>query len=136
MYKFENAIKHYIKAVEGARINLIESIHKNNGVLFYESNNKQHKWLIVVLGILEAFGTINFSILGGENKQIYIYLYQILKIYNIINNPEKYNNKLLENIYERHKISVEMLKNLFENDYTSNERWELIENYFLGIDNK
>lgn len=134
MYKFENAIIHYIKAVEGARIELIESIHKNNGVLFYESNNKEHKWLITVLGILEAFGILNFTILGGENKQIYIYLYQTLKIYNIINNAEKYNNRLLENIYERHKTSVEMLKNLFENNYTSDKRWELIEDYFLGIE--
>ena len=57
-------------------------------------------------------------------------------IFDIINNAEKYNNRLLENIYERHKTSVEMLKNLFENNYTSNERWELIEDYFLGIEHK
>lgn len=136
MYKFDVAIKYYLRAVEGARIHLIETIHINKGLLFFESNNKEHKWLITVLGILEAFGILNFSILGGENKQIYIYLYQILKIYNIINNAEKYNNRLLENIYERHNISVEMLKNLFENNYTSDERWELIEDYFLGIEHK
>lgn len=136
MYKFDVAIKYYLRAVEGARIHLIETIHINKGLLFFESNNKEHKWLITVLGILEAFGILNFSILGGENKQIYIYLYQILKIYNIINNAEKYNNRLLENIYERHKASVEMLKRLFEHNYTSDERWELIEDYFLGIEYK
>lgn len=134
MYKFDVAINHYIKSVEGARIHLIDNIHKNKGLLFFESSNKEHKWFITVLGILEAFGILNFTILGGENKQIYIYLYQTLKIYNIINNAEKYNNRLLENIYERHKISVEILKNLFENNYTSDERWELIEDYFLGIE--
>lgn len=134
MYKFEVAINHYLKAVEGARISLIEKIHENNGILFFESNNKNHKWLITVLGILETFGILNFTILGGENRQIYIYLYQTLKIYNIINNADHYNNRLLENIYERHKISVEMLKNLFENNYTSDERWEIIEDYFLGIE--
>lgn len=134
MYKFEVAINHYLKAVEGARISLIEKIHENNGLLFFESNNKNHKWLITVLGILETFGILNFTILGGENRQIYIYLYQTLKIYNIINNADHYNNRLLENIYERHKISVEMLKNLFENNYTSDERWEIIEDYFLGIE--
>lgn len=134
MYKFDVAINHYLKAVEGARISLIEKIHENNGILFFESNNKNHKWLITVLGILETFGILNFTILGGENRQIYIYLYQTLKIYNIINNADHYNNRLLENIYERHKISVEMLKNLFENSYTSDERWEIIEDYFLGIE--
>ncbi|HIZ90428.1 MAG: DEAD/DEAH box helicase [Mucispirillum sp.] len=134
MYKFDVAINHYLKAVEGARISLIEKIHENNGILFFESNNKNHKWLITVLGILETFGILNFTILGGENRQIYIYLYQTLKIYNIINNADHYNNRLLENIYERHKISVEMLKNLFENNYTSDERWEIIEDYFLGIE--
>lgn len=134
MYKFDVAINHYLKAVEGARISLIEKIYENNGILFFESNNKNHKWLITVLGILETFGILNFTILGGENRQIYIYLYQTLKIYNIINNADHYNNRLLENIYERHKISVEMLKNLFENNYTSDERWEIIEDYFLGIE--
>lgn len=53
-----------------------------------------------------------------------------------LKDAEKYNNRLLENIYERHKASVEMLKRLFEHNYTSDERWELIEDYFLGIEYK
>ena len=30
-------------------------------------------------------------------------------------------------------ISVKMLTYLYENDFSSDEKWDLIENYFLGI---
>lgn len=30
-------------------------------------------------------------------------------------------------------ISVEMLTYLYEGDFTNDDRWELLENYFLGV---
>ena len=47
--------------------------------------------------------------------------------------PQIYRNRLLEAIGERHKISVVMLSYLFQNRFTSDEIWEHLENYFLGI---
>ena len=51
----------------------------------------------------------------------------------VIRKPNFYNNKLLEKVADRHKISVAMLSYLYQNEFTSNEIWEYIENYFLGI---
>ena len=33
---------------------------------------------------------------------------------------------------ERHTVSVKMLTYLYEHDFTSEERWDLLEDYFLG----
>ena len=34
---------------------------------------------------------------------------------------------------ERHKVSVEMLTYIYEGKFSSDEIWNLIEDYFLGI---
>ncbi|WP_434654230.1 hypothetical protein [Thermoanaerobacterium thermosaccharolyticum] len=47
--------------------------------------------------------------------------------------PYRYKNKLLEIIGERHKMSVAMLTYLFDGNFSSEEFWDLIEDYFLGI---
>ena len=50
----------------------------------------------------------------------------------ILEKPSNYRNRLLELVNERHKISVEMLTYIYEGGFTSEEIWELIEDYFLG----
>lgn len=52
---------------------------------------------------------------------------------NILNAPNNYHNRLLEAVAERHLISVKMLTYLYEGDFTNEDRWNLLENYFLGI---
>ena len=47
--------------------------------------------------------------------------------------PYTYKNKLLELINYRHKESVKMLTYLFQNQFTSDQVWNHLENYFLGI---
>lgn len=51
---------------------------------------------------------------------------------NILNNPFIYKNRLWDMIHERHMISVQMLKHLYESDMDSASIWNLLEDYFLG----
>ena len=51
----------------------------------------------------------------------------------IIEKPWRYKNRLLELVSERHEISVQMLTYLFEGEFSNEEIWEFIEDYFLGI---
>jgi ATP-dependent DNA helicase RecQ len=44
-----------------------------------------------------------------------------------------HRNRLLEAVAERHTISVKMLTYLYEGDFTSEDRWNLLEDYFLGV---
>lgn len=70
--------------------------------------------------------------IGGANSQLYIYINQIQTLRNIINNPMAYENRLLTAVADRHKLSVQMLTYLYESGFSSNEIWDLIEDYFLG----
>lgn len=90
------------------------------------------KGFSIVLGILEAMGCLSFEMIGGANSQIYIYVNQIQSLMNIINAPGRYQNRLLNMINDRHLLSVKMLTYLYEGDFDSDARWDLIEDYFLG----
>ena len=87
----------------------------------------------VVLGILETMDILSFKMLGGANSQLYIYINQIENIKNIINNPRRYENSLLNTVNDRHDLSVKMLTYLYENDFQSEEIWNILEDYFLGV---
>ena len=84
------------------------------------------------LGVLESLGVLSFKMNGGANSQIYIYINQIQPIRNILKKPWNYENRLLKMVAERHTVSVKMLTYLYENDFTSEQRWDLLEDYFLG----
>ena len=83
-----------------------------------------------MLGILEALGVLNFKMTGGENSQLYIHINQIRNLKNITD--AHYTNKILESVALRHKISVEMLTYIYENDFDNDGIWNLLEDYFLG----
>ena len=87
----------------------------------------------VVLGILETMDILSFKMLGGANSQLYIYINQIENIKNIINNPRRYENSLLNTVNDRHDLSVKMLTYLYESDFQSEEIWDILEDYFLGV---
>jgi ATP-dependent DNA helicase RecQ len=50
----------------------------------------------------------------------------------IINKPHYYKNKLLDLVAQRHELSVIMLTYLFENDFSSEDIWNILEDYFIG----
>jgi ATP-dependent DNA helicase RecQ len=110
-------------------------LKENDKGLMYVVNDggKDIKMVSTVLGILESFDTLSFEMIGGENSQLYIYINQIQNLKLYINYPGNYHNKLLENVAIRHLISVKMLTYIYENDFSNEEIWDLLEDYFLGI---
>lgn len=106
-------------------------IRKWNAVPDNDNGNRTKEYSII-LGILEAMGCLTFEMLGGANSQLYIYINQIQALINIIKAPYRYHNRLLEMVAERHLISVKMLTYIYEGDFSNDETWNLIEDYFLG----
>lgn len=96
-------------------------------------DGKRGREVITVLGILEAFGALRFKSLGGSNSQLYIYVNETKTMLMVREKPYKYQNRLLETVNMRHKISVQMLSFLYQNEFSSKEIWDYLENYFLGI---
>ncbi|MEE3349656.1 MAG: DEAD/DEAH box helicase [Candidatus Gastranaerophilaceae bacterium] len=134
IYRFNRPIEDFIEW-----LNEIKSYISNNvaedGKIYIVRNQSQktEKEIITALGLLEAINYLTFEASGGLNSQIYIYVNQTKTMEEVISKPNFYNNRLLEKVADRHKISVAMLSYLYQNEFKSNEIWEYIENYFLGI---
>jgi ATP-dependent DNA helicase RecQ len=130
-YQFNVAVNSYFQWVETG-LRKIEEETCDGQLYLSNDNGKNSQEYNVILGILEAIDVLSFEMIGGANSQLYIYINQIQALKNIINAPYRYENRLLEMVSERHQISVQMLTYLYESDLTNEERWDILENYFLG----
>lgn len=130
-YQFNVAVNSYFRWVESG-LRSIEEEAKDGQLYLVNDNGSRIQEYNVFLGILEAIDVLSFEMVGGANSQLYIYVNQIQALKNIINAPFQYENRLLNMVSERHQVSVKMLTYLYENDFSSEERWNILENYFLG----
>ena len=108
-------------------------MNENTYYLINDMNNNKTKEILHVLGVYEILELLSFKALGGSNSQIYIYLNQLKPIQNAVRKPYSYKNKLLSLVDTRHKLSVDMLNYMFTNNFASEEIWNILEDYFLGI---
>lgn len=95
-----------------------------------ESNTENYIRLGYFLEMLEL-GT--FEIKGGENPMVFIRLNDPERIERDSNN-ERYNNTLLSKTLERHYLSNQIFDHFFLRTFSNVERWNFIEDYFLGSD--
>ena len=130
-YQFNVAVNSYFNWVEKNYKKLIKETVEGELYLVNQPGNSTKEFSIV-LGILEALDILTFKMIGGANSQLYIYINQIQGLKNILNSPYNYENRLLTSVSERHLISVKMLTYLYEGDFTNDEIWNYIEDYFLG----
>lgn len=135
-YQFKVAINSYFSWVEKG-FEKIRNDVKNESLYIIDNGGKEAKEISIILGILEAIDILSFEMTGGANSQLYIYINQVRNLKNILNNPRAYKNRLLEMVQERQLISVKMLTYIFEGGFSSEEIWDILEDYFLGtIPNK
>jgi ATP-dependent DNA helicase RecQ len=71
------------------------------------------------------------EIVGGEAPMVFVRLNDPRKVIYDAHNP-KYSNILLEDVHRRHHVSVDIFKHFFLRDMTDDERWNFVEDYFLG----
>ena len=131
MYRFNTAAGSFFDWVERGFRNIVNET-KDGQLYITDANGRKAKEYSTILGILEALNVLTFEMSGGADSQLYIYINQIRSLYNIKNNPGAYKNRLLETVAERHLISVKMLTYIFEGGFSSDEIWDIIEDYFLG----
>lgn len=132
-YKFEPAARDFLYWIEKGYKTVVAETEDGHLYVVNENNNNRTKEILTILGILESFGVLRFQSLGGTNSQIYIYVNETKTLRIVRERPQIYKNRLLDTIVSRHKESVKMLSYLFENKFSSDEIWEHLENYFLGI---
>lgn len=88
--------------------------------------------LIFLAILLEIFGYATYEMLGGKNTEIFIRINDPVKLRRIAN--QKYQNSILADIEKKKRRSQKVLQSFLSADLTDEERWDVIENYFLGRD--
>lgn len=131
-YRFNNPVEQFFRWLEKGFDYIKDNIAEDKLYLINEGTRDRCREYTTILGILESFGVLNFKALGGANSQIYIYVNQTKSLQMVMNKPYTYKNKLLETVGDRHNLSVAMLSYLFQNNFTNEEMWNYIEDYFLG----
>lgn len=82
---------------------------------------------------LEMLELGTFEIKGGENPMVFIRINDPYRIEQDSNNS-KYSNSLLTKTLERHSLSNQIFDHFFLRSFSNSERWNFIEDFFLGAD--
>lgn len=92
---------------------------------------KEHgKKYIRMAYTLETFDLGTYELKGGESPAIFIRISDPVKIDWLV--KSNYENDILKNVKNRFETSSKIMEYFFSNDISDNERWDFIENYFLG----
>lgn len=83
---------------------------------------------------MEILGIGSYESRGGDNPMIFIRINDPRRIKQDAEDA-KYNNSLLSNIEKRHRSSSEIFDHFFLHSFDNEERWNFIEDFFLGDSN-
>ncbi len=100
----------------------------------YVTNKETNAINYVRLGyFLEMLELGTFEIKGGENPMVFVRINDPNRIERDSNNPS-YSNSLLSKTLERHYLSNQIFDHFFLRGFSNDERWNFIEDFFLGSD--
>jgi len=100
----------------------------------YITNKESNAITYVRLGyFMEMLEIGTFEIKGGENPMVFIRINDPQRIERDAND-NFYKNTLLEKTLERHYLSNHIFDHFFLNGFENEERWNFIEDFFLGED--
>lgn len=88
----------------------------------------------IALKLLSIFDYIAYEVLGGEEPEIFIRLNDPDKIKQIVMGNTFYSNNYVTKAKQKHDRDINVLWKFFNNLSTDEERWDYIEDYFLGYD--
>lgn len=96
--------------------------------------NEKYSEYQLVASLLEMFDLATYDLVGGRNPQIFVRINDPLKLKRIAESGREYRNTMLSNIEERHKRAAVIVDRFMTTELDDDERWSVIENYFLGHD--
>lgn len=83
--------------------------------------------------LLQALELATYEVRGGDNPEIFVRLNDPMKLKTLSTDPN-YSNSVLKEQNKRHDYSAHVITHFFMTPMSDEERWDLIEEYFLGND--
>ena len=115
-------VMHYLSREEGS------SSYEGYLSLLADDNSN------ITLKLLSIFGYITYEVAGGEEPEIFIRLNDPNKVRSIVMGNMFYSNNYVTKAKQKHDRDVAVLLRFFNELKSDEERWNYIEDYFLGYD--
>jgi hypothetical protein len=87
--------------------------------------------LLIAAQLIEIFELGGYEIKSGDKPEFFIRVNSESEILKVIDNPN-YFSKTLASVNHRHKLSRDKMEYFFTQLESDRDRWEFIEDYFLG----
>ncbi|MFN8263788.1 MAG: helicase-related protein [Chitinophagales bacterium] len=100
-------------------------------VQYIPADSDKNKEVIKLAYIMEMFGLCTYEIVGGEQPQIFIRINDPLKITRLARS-RTYDNNVINFVDRRFQLNVNLMTHFFLHEKDDQERWQFIEDYFLG----
>ena len=115
------------------KFNLMFKNDRNYFEKYISTESKETEYRIKIAYLIEALKLGNYEMSGGQLPQIFIRINDPFKLKTLIQS-ENYSNEILQDVESRYKRGVKIMDKFFSTPFLNNERWDFIENYFLGQD--
>jgi len=135
-YTYRIIKKSYQKVMSATRntffkiFSLTDSLREQTIFIPADSVKTDGKKYIRQAYVIETFNLGTYEISGGETPAIFIRINDPLKIDRLA--KSNYNNNILTGIRRRFETSSKIMQFFFTKSLTDKERWDFIEDYFLG----
>lgn len=100
---------------------------------YLAADSKESEFCIKMAYLLESLLLGTYELIGGRLPQVFIRINDPYKI-RLLSESREYTNDVLTDINSRHKDAIETMSHFFTSKMDDNQRWDFIENYFLGND--
>ncbi|MDD2245303.1 MAG: helicase-related protein [Dysgonamonadaceae bacterium] len=125
-----NMLPHQLEKLYSALVNGFDS--ESMVIDRFTNNNATNSFLQIVY-IIEAFNLGSYEVRGGETPEIFIRVNDPVRLNRLANNSSNYHNLIWEDVKRRQRRSGEILTRFFTELKTDQQRWDFIEDYFLGL---
>jgi ATP-dependent DNA helicase RecQ len=120
----------FAKAKESIRKLFHDRFKSSSVVTAYITTNRQkNRERILLAYVIEALKLGVYELQGGEKPQLFIRINDPSKV---MSEVKFYRNAIVDEIELRHYNSIGIMENFFMSEMNTQQRWNFIENYFLG----
>ncbi len=117
----------YDKIIASYRLAYNSFIKSTTNVFYRKSDD-------IIVNLSELLNSLNlaeYNIKGGDNPSIFVRINNPTYLNNLVR-YNNYENSILNSIYDKHRLSEKIFDYFFTENMTDSQRWEFIEDYFLG----
>ena len=100
--------------------------------LYLNGHDDHTKIMTSLLSILDILGLVQVRYHGGESSAIYMECIGKNARRFVLNNYKSYSCRITSDIRKRIDTEMKVVRTFFESKMTDTERWDFIEEYFLG----